>query len=89
VISKVDPAFWKSFNDLPRHTQRLIEKDFRLWQENPFHTSLYFKKVHSRIPVWSARCGLNYRVVGLREGDTMYWFFLGNHVEYERLLKSL
>ena len=87
--SKVDPAFWKAFNQLPRQAQKLIEKDFRLWQDNPFHPSLHYKRVHSRLPAWSVRCGLDYRVVGIRDADTMYWFFLGTHVEYDRLLKTL
>jgi len=29
----------------------------------------------------------DYRVLGLLEGDTVIWYWIGRHEEYERLLK--
>ncbi len=87
--SKVDPAFWKDFNNLPVKAQRIIEKDYRLWQSSPFHSSLHFKRVHATLPIYSARCGINYRVVGIRDDDLMIWFFVGSHADYDALLKQL
>jgi hypothetical protein len=36
--------------------------------------------------VWSARVSQAYRVLGYREGKLFYWFWIGSHKEYERLL---
>jgi hypothetical protein len=35
---------------------------------------------------WSARITDAYRTLALRQGNTFYWFWIGNHDDYERLL---
>jgi hypothetical protein len=30
-----------------------------------------------------------YRALGLRQGETIVWFWIGSHAEYERLLRQL
>jgi hypothetical protein len=60
-----------------------------LFIENPRHPSLRFKQVHSVLPVYSARVSLDYRAAGVLEGDTVIWFWVGIHGEYEKLLKSM
>jgi mRNA-degrading endonuclease RelE of RelBE toxin-antitoxin system len=57
---------------------------------NPHHPSLRFKRVHDSEPVYSARVGRSYRVVGLIEdGNVVVWFWIGPHDQYETLLASL
>ena len=36
---------------------------------------------------YSAPVTEDYRVLGLLEGDTVIWYWIGRHEEYERLLK--
>ena len=69
--------------------QMRIRGAYRLWQENPSHPSLRFKKVHSRLPIYSARVDLDWRAVGIIENDTVIWFWVGPHQQYEALLKAL
>lgn len=45
--------------------------------------------MHSSQPIYSARVNLDWRALGLVEGDTIIWFWVGSHSEYERLLKKL
>jgi len=54
---------------------------------NPYHPSLRFKRVDDEELIYSARVTGDYRVLGILEGDTMIWYWIGNHDEYERLLK--
>jgi len=54
---------------------------------NPDHPSLRFKRVDDEEPIYSARVSDDYRVLGVLEKDTMIWYWIGNHAEYERLLK--
>ena len=82
--SRAVKSFWDSYNRLPRQIQRLADKQHRLWLENPRHPSLHFKKVGD---YWSARVNDDYRAVGILDGDTLIWFFIGTHAEYEALLK--
>ena len=45
--------------------------------------------VSSTKPVFSARVGLGYRALGVREGDAIVWFWIGTHAEYDQLISSL
>lgn len=69
--------------------QARIKAAFRQWTQNPSHPSLRFKKVHASLPVFSARVDLDWRAVGVLESDTLVWFWVGPHPQYEALLKSL
>ena len=62
---------------------------YRLFQENPAHPGLQFKQVHTVEPIYSARVGLGYRAVALRESDAVIWFWIGSHAEYNGLLRRL
>jgi hypothetical protein len=45
--------------------------------------------VSERETVYSVRIGHGYRALGLLERGTVYWYFIGNHDEYEREIKKL
>lgn len=87
--SSVTKAFRKQLAQLPIKVQKQANKAYALWLEEPYHSSLQFKRVSQRQPIYSARVGLNYRVLGLLEGDHIYWFWIGIHSEYDELLKRL
>ncbi|RYZ74375.1 MAG: hypothetical protein EOP09_00550 [Proteobacteria bacterium] len=78
------PRFWQAYDKLPLEIQRLADKNYALWQADPAHSSLHFKKVGR---FWSVRIGLNYRALGVGAPDeTLVWFWIGSHAEYDRLL---
>ena len=37
---------------------------------------------------WSARIDDNFRILAKVDGDTAYWFWIGPHAEYERLISQ-
>tara|TARA_A100001037_G_scaffold303448_1_gene337485 strand:- start:645 stop:899 length:255 start_codon:yes stop_codon:yes gene_type:complete len=82
--SRAVKSFWKQYRSLSADLQARAVKQYRLWLANPDHPSLQFKKVG---PYWSARVSENYRAVGVMDGDTVVWFFIGPHAEYEKLLR--
>lgn len=86
--SQVTDDFLACFAALPEAIKAQARKAYRLWQQDATHPSLQFKKVHTREPIYSARVSLGWRVLGLLE-DTMYWFWIGSHADYDRLLKQL
>ena len=65
--------------------QELAVKQYKLWLSNPHHPSARFKKIGVR---WSARITDDYRAIGVMEGDTVIWFFVGTHAEYNQVLKE-
>ena len=74
---------------LPREVQANPREAYRLFRDNPAHPSLQFKRVSTREPIYSARVGLHYRVLGLLDGDTIAWGWIGPHAEYDKILKRL
>jgi hypothetical protein len=87
--SQVTDDFLACFAALPDAVKAQARKAYRLWRHDSTHPSLQFKPVHTREPVYSARVSLGWRVLGLWEGDTIYWFWIGSHADYDRLLKQL
>jgi hypothetical protein len=89
VRSRRNAAFRKRYAALPKSVQDQALKAFRLWRSDPAHPSLQFKKVHPRLPIYSARVTESYRSVCIRDRDVFIWFWIGSHPEYDRLLDSL
>ena len=85
--SKATSKFWKLYRNLPVNIQKRARRAYVLWLNNPRHPSVQFKRVDGQEPIYSARINDNYRVLGLLEEDTVTWFWIGNHQEYEQLLK--
>jgi hypothetical protein len=83
--SSITHSFRERFVKLDPGIQKLARKNFRLWQKDPRHPSLQFKKIGAR---WSARVGSDFRAVALMENGTLYWFWIGPHDEYLRLIRS-
>ena len=78
------PSFWEGYRSLNDDLKDRANKAFRLWVQNPFHPSLHFKCVNHEENIWSVRVTRGYRTLGLLEGDTVTWFWIGSHDEYER-----
>jgi hypothetical protein len=87
--SKALPQFWKLYKQLPKEIRLRAAKAYRIWREHPRAPGLQFKRVNTRTPVYSVRFSDSHRVLGLLEGDTIYWFWIGDHDEYEQILKTL
>jgi hypothetical protein len=77
-------SFWKAYDALDDSLQRHARKAFLLWIENPFHPSLHFKCVNASEDIWSVRISLGCRALGVLAGDTVTWFWIGSHDEYEK-----
>ena len=81
--------FLECFRRLPQDIKEKARRNYRFWKQNPNHPSLQFKRVHTREPVYAVRVGIGWRVLGLREDDAIYWFWIGPHDKYEKLLDQL
>jgi hypothetical protein len=78
------PSFWESYFLLPSKIKQSARKVYRLWARNPFHPSLHFKCINRSEDIWSVRITLNYRAVGVLESDTVTWFWIGSHDDYDK-----
>ena len=77
------PSFWLHYHNLPAKIRQSARKTYLLWSSNPFHPSLHFKCINRDEDIWSVRITRNYRAIGILERDTVTWFWIGSHDEYE------
>ncbi len=77
-------SFWDAYQDLNQKTKLAARKAYRLWNENSFYPSLNFKCINSQENIWSVRITRSYRAIGILDGDTVTWFWIGNHDDYEK-----
>jgi hypothetical protein len=89
VTSDLTPEFTRRFKRLPARVKRTARKNYKLWKTDPAHRSLDFKRVGTRMPVWSVRVGIGWRALGVRSRNAITWFWIGSHAEYDRLLQGL
>ena len=87
--SQTTERFRKAFGQLPQAVQRQAREAYKFFKGNPQHPSLRFKQVHPTMPIYSARISLHYRALGIREGDSIIWFWIGSHADYDRLISQL
>ena len=79
-------GLWRFFDALPRDVQDTAVAAFERWRADPRHPSLHYKAVRGRSDVVSARIGEGWRALGRIENDTVHWFWIGSHADYDRLL---
>jgi len=80
-------SFWETYEPLEESIKQRARKAFRLWMDNPFHPSLHFKCINTEENIWSVHISLGYRAIGVWDEDTVTWFWIGNHDDYERFFR--
>lgn len=83
VRHRATPRFWSLYHALPAEVQALADRCYAQLGADPSHPSLRFRPVG---PFWSARIGLHYRALAVREGEEVAWFWIGSHAEYDSLM---
>jgi hypothetical protein len=48
------PRFWRHYHALPPEVQRVADKNFQIFKNNPQHPSLHFER---KPDLWSVRAG--------------------------------
>ncbi len=88
--SEITDDFIAMFRKLPERVRKTARKNYQLWKDNPQHPSLEFKKLKASVPIYSVRAGIGWRAVGImKDPDTIVWFWIGSHSEYDKLIKTL
>ena len=86
IESRTTREFRKTFVSHPDDVRRHAQRAYRLFHADPHHPSLRFKKVDEESNIYSVRVGLGYRALGVLDGSTIVWFWIGSHAECDRLL---
>ena len=80
------PRFWELFHALPSDIRELAVKNYGLWQRDPHHPSLRFRRLKGGQDRFTVRIGDHYRALGRLTGDTITWVWIGSHTDYDRLV---
>jgi hypothetical protein len=73
--------FWACYHGLPVAVKRIADRNFERLKVDPYHPSLHLKQAGR---FWSARVGIQYRALAVRDGEDMIWFWIGTHANYDR-----
>ncbi|MGA2184887.1 MAG: hypothetical protein ABSH47_17855 [Bryobacteraceae bacterium] len=84
--SRATRRFWRLLSDLPVDVQDDARRARRLFQSNPSHPGLQFKKLEGEDDIYSARIGLGYRALAVMKKDRIVWYWIGSHADYDRLV---
>jgi hypothetical protein len=82
--SNAVPSIWEHYRNLDQNIRSRAKKAYTLWAVDPFHPSLRFKCVNHSENIWAVRVTMGYRTLGVMDGETITWFWIGSHDEYER-----
>lgn len=87
--SHANPQFYKALDKLPLSVRQAARQVYKQFIQDPYHPSLHFKQVHPNKPIYSVRINIDYRAVGVRKGDTVVWFWIGSHADYDKLISEM
>jgi hypothetical protein len=77
--------FNKCFESLPSDIQDRAREQFLLLKQDSTHPSLGLE--HKGRGVWGVRVNAAYRALAAKDGDTFVWWWIGDHDEYDRLIR--
>jgi len=85
VNSRPRPSFWRLYGGLSEAHQKSARDAYALFAKDPSHPSLRFKKLAGFDSYWSVRINEQVRAVGERHGDTIEWFWIGTHNDFDNM----
>jgi Txe/YoeB family toxin of Txe-Axe toxin-antitoxin module len=85
VKSRTRSSFWRAYENLDPVARHMARRAYKLFERDPGHPSLRFKKLGGYENIWSVRVNEQYRAVGERKGDTIVWVWIGSHNDFDKL----
>jgi len=73
------------YSALSEEHRNAARRAYKAFSNDPSLPGLRFKKLGGYDDVWSVRINDQYRAVGRRNGDTIIWFWIGTHNEFDKM----
>lgn len=80
------PSFWSCYDALPSEIQKLADKQFRLFLED--HIILRWAS-GEKVKFTQSRLGVPIALSLVRTATSYYWFWIGSHEAYNKLLRRV
>jgi hypothetical protein len=88
VKSHLTKNFVKLYGALPEKVKIIARKNYKIWKKNPSHPSINFKEIKEQAGVYSIRIGLGWRALGVIQNDSIIWFWIGSHSDYNKMISK-
>ncbi|MCB1130001.1 MAG: hypothetical protein KDN05_02665 [Verrucomicrobiae bacterium] len=85
MTSLTRPSFWRAYRTLDPVVREAARRTYRRFADDPAHPSLRFKKLAGHDRIWSVRVNASVRALAEREGETVIWFWIGSHNDFDKL----
>lgn len=89
MASHRTPAFDKLYAKLDSTIQALADAAYEQYKRDPRLVGYAFKGPRKGVPVYGARLNENWRALAIEQDGQTYWFWIGIHTDYDRMLKDL
>lgn len=75
--------FWVNYEKYFSDFQEIILDKVEEWETEPFRPVLDYIKISPVNDIWSIKIiNRKVRLFGIKDGNTMTWFFIGSHEEF-------
>ncbi|KUJ95331.1 MAG: hypothetical protein XD41_1679 [Desulfonauticus sp. 38_4375] len=89
MISHTTERFRNLLAQLPKQIQKQAKEAYIQFEKDPYHPGFRFKRVHSKLPIYSVRISKDYRALGIQRDGEIVWFWVGSHSDYDNILKEV
>ncbi len=83
--SLTSPRFWTLYRQLPAEIRQAARQAYQQFAADPAHPSLHFHRLKVDARLWSVRVTRTYRAVGIVREQTITWFWIGTHAEFDQM----
>jgi hypothetical protein len=82
--------FRRLYDALPEQVRRDADNVYKRFAADPTYSGLNFERIQGvNAPIFSARVSQQNHVLGRSDGsNTIVWFWIGTHQEYDKLLQQ-
>jgi hypothetical protein len=87
VRSMRSARYTKLFDRLPKAVQERAQEYYKKWWKDP--ASIEFRPLNANAKIWRASLPEGYRAMGEERGDTIVWFWIGSHSDYNNMIKKV
>jgi hypothetical protein len=88
VKSVASRNFWNLYHALPARVREEAKEAFRLFRQNAAHPGLSFERLRCDPESWSVRITQGFRAVGWKRQDTMVWYWIGSHADFDKKFRA-
>lgn len=82
--SRTTKSFRDDLKKLSPDLRKQAREAYEQFERDPFSPGLNFEEINARKHIWSVRITRSFRALGICEHNSITWYWIGSHREYEK-----